>query len=436
VDQKEVIFGERRLRNRLYLVLFLALAACFFWFLWASAAFAVPDGGLQLGSRGGDVGYLQERLKEAGFYPSGEMSCYFGLTTYLAVIALERAAGLTVDGVVNEPEWQLLTGDVDFNNPLISTKLRKAVIGYYVEDYPGDRLSYNSLADNGKHIDCIVTFSFLVDRDGNLNGEAGEGVDLAGRMNVRSLLLVHNIGSKIDTETAHIVLSDTKKRRNLEQNILAVLRSAGYDGVNIDLEGILPEDRENYNLLIRELKELFKPDGFLLTVSIPAKTADNPADLWNGAYDYKTIGRLADLVMLMTYDEHWFGSEPGPVASVPWVERVLSYTVGVIPRDKLLMGIAAYGYDWSATGGRAVTWREVNNLVSWYGNVQWDNYYSVPFMEYYNEEERHEVWFENVYSLRIKLGLVEKYGLAGIAIWRLGFEDESFWEIVSDTFAN
>lgn len=432
--------------------LLMLLVTCFIY-PGNQAAAAGSNPKLSIGSRGPDVKIIQERLKSYGYYPGNEISGYFGLTTFTAVTALEIAAGLPADGVVGDSEWQLiLSGNIPSrggntsghpgnqgnnpnNNP--STKLKKMVLGYYTEDYPGDRLSYDSLAGNNTFIDSIATFNYLADDKGNLTGQPiSQGVNLAKSKNVKSLMLIHNIGSYIDKDAAHLVLSVEKNRKNLENNILSLIKRNGFDGVNIDLEGVPAGDRWYYNTLLAELKELFRPYGYLLTVSIPAKTWDNPSNDWNGAYDYLFIGRTADLVTLMTYDEHWSGGEPGPIASLPWVQQVLDYAVKTIPKEKILMGIAAYGYDWSAAGGRTVLWNRADALAAKYGGARWNDQYSSPYLIYYDEKgSRHEVWFENKFSLRLKLDLVNSYDIGGIALWRLGFEDAAFWQAVSGKFS-
>lgn len=426
----------------------------------AAAAGSKPK--LGFGSRGPDVKIVQERLKSYGFYPGNEISGYFGLTTYTAVSALEKAAGLPVDGVVDDTEWQLIisgnvplqggnsgdssgsqgnspdnTGSNPGQNNGKATKLKKMVLGYYTEDYPGDRLSYDSLTGNSPLIDSIATFNYLTDGAGNLTGQSiSQGVNLAKKSNVKSLMLIHNIGDYIDKDAAHTVLSVEKNRKNLESNILSLIKRNGFDGVNIDLEGVPAGDRANYTALLVELKKLFSSQGYLLTVSIPAVTSDNPSSEWNGAYDYRAIGKTADLVTLMTYDEHWSGGSPGPIASLPWVQQVLDYAVKVVPKEKILMGIAAYGYDWSVTGTRTVLWNKADAMAAKYGGASWDNQSSSPYFIYYDEKgNKHEVWFENKFSLSLKLDLVNSYNIAGIAIWRLGFENATFWQVVSGKFS-
>lgn len=81
--------------------------------------------------------------------------------------------------------------------------------------------------------------------------------------------------------------------------MLATVQSAGFDGVNIDIEDINYSDRDNFSALV------------------------------------------------MTYDEHGYVTGPGPVASAKWVDKVIKYTVSVIPQNKVLLGIPAYGFDWT-----------------------------------------------------------------------------------------
>jgi spore germination protein len=320
--------------------------------------------------------------------------------------------------------------DSRMNQPDYPLKLNKLVLGYYAVDYKGDMLSYNSLDGNHALIDSIATFDCLIDGKGNLIGQPdSRAVELAKSRDIKSLVLIHNYQNGFQPGLAHQVLSVEENRSNLTDNILSLLEEHGYDGVNIDLEGILLKDRDYYNGFLKELKEKLSPRGFLLTVSIPARTAHDIPNNWSGAYDYARIGETADLVAVMTYDEHWFGGDPGPIASLPWVERVLDYSVSQIPREKILLGIPAYGYDWSSDGEcRSVPWSKAGELASENGGANWHNESSTPYIIYYDESgDRHETWFENESSLELKLDLVNNSGVAGVAIWRLGFEDGGFW---------
>lgn len=376
---------------------------------------------LMVGSRGERVTELQLLLQKAGFFPADKkVTGYYGWITFKAVAALEKKYGLPVDGKAGSDEW----------NILYARKGPKVVMGYYTVDYPGDRLSYNSLLNSRWLVNQVAMFDFGMDGKGNLKGGVSpEGINLARKKGAKTLMVVHNIsGGTFDRHSAYSAISQKAYRKNLAENIMKEIKKNGYDGVNIDIEGLPPSAREQFNAFLEELSVYLKKESKLLTLAVPAKTGDE-GNGWSGAYDYKTIGRLADYVVLMTYDEHWAGGPPGPVASLPWVTRVLNYSVSVIPPHKILVGLACYGYDWPAgQKGKPVRWKDIPGHISKYGTPKWDNTNSVPYLTYNKNGVNHQFWFENKESMAIKLNLVKNFGLGGIAMWRMGFEDASFWD--------
>lgn len=317
-----------------------------------------------------------------------------------------------------------------FPSPADAGKAKPVVMGYYSKDWYTDHDSYNALAKYHNHLNFAATFTARINNNGQLVVDflPSEGISLAKKKGVKPLLVVHNIHKGMDTAAASAVLGDPQKRWRLATNIASFVKKHGYAGVNIDLEAVPVKNRDDYSKFLWELQGLLKPGGYLLTVAVPAKNSPQWNNSWSGAYDYKEIGKAVDYVMLMTYDEHWFGGQAGPIASLPWVQSVLDYAVSQMPSQKVLLGLAAYGYDWSPGKTRSVKWKDVNGLVQQTGaTVQWDNASSSPYFYYWTGSQKHQVWFENKYSLGIKLGLVKTYKLGGVGLWRMGFEDEAFW---------
>jgi spore germination protein YaaH len=204
----------------------------------------------------------------------------------------------------------------------------------------------------------------------------------------------------------------------------------------MDFEGIYAENRAHYTAFLNEIASQLKPLGYSLTVSVPAKTYDNPLNSWNGAYDYAAIGKIVDQVIVMTYDEHYPGGSAGPVASIGWVNNVANYILTVVPANKILLGVAAYGYDWSSNGCKAYSMNGCINLANNNNAViQWDNISQCPYFYYMDAAgTTHEVWFESSQSAAFKLDLVNNKGIAGIAIWRLGLENTDFWNMLKSKF--
>ncbi len=128
------------------------------------------------------------------------------------------------------------------------------------------------------------------------------------------------------------------------------------------------------------------------------------------------------------------GEPPGPVAGMDWVEPCVQYAVSVVPSEKISLGIPAYGYDWDLTHGTGVQvfWKNIPALISRTGAIpQWDTASSSPFFTYQaSDKSSHVVWYEDTTSIPIKSKLVLSYNLAGVSMFALGFEDQSFWEAV------
>jgi spore germination protein YaaH len=185
---------------------------------------------------------------------------------------------------------------------------------------------------------------------------------------------------------------------------------------------------------MKEIYQKLKPLGYVVTASVPAKAYDNPKNSWNGAYDYAALSNYVDTLVLMAYDEHWMGGTPGAIASIGWVEEVLDYSVTVVPRSKLYLGVAAYGYDWASSGSKAYSINGCYNVASKYSaTIKWDNTSKTPYFNYTDDKDiSHSVWFENGQSLGYKLDLAKSYKIQGIAIWRLGLENTDYWKAIDD----
>ncbi|MEW6173401.1 MAG: stalk domain-containing protein [Bacillota bacterium] len=313
----------------------------------------------------------------------------------------------------------------------------KMVLGYYPVDYPGDTAAYNSLLAFGQSLNAVAFFALELDDGYDFSGVLpGNGLKITRDLGAKSFLVVHNYRNGFDRDLVHNLLNDRQGWDKFIGIIVQLVKTNGLSGVNMDFENIPPVDRNLYSEFLKRLSDALKPGGYLLTVAVPAKTTNDTQNSWSGAFDYEAIGRTCDYMVLMTYDEHWFGGAPGPIASLSWVAKVIEHAVSCVQRQKLLLGIPTYGYDWSSQGAKVIRWNEVDRLLNKYGKdkVVWDSASATPYLRYREAGLDHEVWFENQYSLKPKLDLAKKYDLAGIGIWRLGFENSGFWETLSRYF--
>ena len=309
-------------------------------------------------------------------------------------------------------------------------------LGYYTE-YQGLDEAYASVVSSRDHLTAISADVFRVDAEGSVEGtvENARVMDLCRTEGIQVYACVTNWGdSGFDRDLVHAVLTEHPARAI--DGLLDLAQRPGFAGVNLDFENIEPADRPALTRFVHDLASRLHATRRALVVSVPALQEDDPGDDWSSAFDYRALGRDADLLQLMTYDEHGPGyTDPGPVAGCGWVERCLAYAVSVVDPAKLLIGLPAYGYDWKRVPGEG--WTEGTGSFPWRRRpttgVLWDAASRSPYVTYTDGNGvPHQAWFENPDSIRAKMTLVRAYHLAGTSVWSLGQEDSSFWQAVAD----
>jgi spore germination protein len=269
-----------------------------------------------------------------------------------------------------------------------------------------------------------VPFWYTIHPDGSVTGSADPRVlAFATRHHLWVFALVQNMSGPA---VYHELLNDPLARARALENLLGLCEANGYDGVNLDFEGIAPEDRAAYTSFVVDLTRLLHQNGYYVTLSVPAETSNQPLNAWTGAYDYRALGKVADLLMIMAYDEHSVASSAGPVAGPRWVEEVVRYAASQVEPEKLILGLPAYGYDWSPAGSMAITFQQWEALVRAYGSGP----AAAGHLQYWADGVPHDVYYETLGNFEASVKVAVGYDLRGIVLWRLGIEDPSIWPYV------
>ncbi len=295
------------------------------------------------------------------------------------------------------------------------------------------------------YLTYLSLFSYEARSDGSLTSlDDSRAVQAARARNVAPMMSVTNIrpGGGFSGEIAHSILSDPAVQDVLLNNIVGALGGGEkYYGLNIDFEYIYPQDRENYNAFLKKTVERLHPLGYWVSTSLAPKTSAGQPGLLYQAHDYPVHGELADRVILMTYEWGYTYGPARPVAPLNLVEQVLEYAVTVIPPGKILMGVPNYGYDWTLPFVRGTTARSLTNdgavdLAARVGaRILFDQEAQSPHFNYYAPNgKQHEVWFEDARSIRAKLELAHRYGLAGVSYWTINTFFAQNWLVVEGTF--
>lgn len=349
--------------------------------------------------------------------------------TFLGLLLLAGLAGVAgfFVGVESQPipVWDPLWLRAQLQRPLDTSSPGSGswVVGYYVQY---DRSSLDSLVSQSDHLDQVVAFGYQLGADGSVSGPDPE--ILRGVTNGQKLVLLfaNLTDTGFSSEMVDQMLANPASRHQAVVEILSRTAAMGAGGVQLDLEGVSPERRDDLSRFVRDLAAALHAAGRTLSLAVPAKTVDDPEHGWNGAYDYQALGEAADYLYLMAYDLHWSGGEPGPVAALPWVTDVIRHAISLVPSSKLILGVPGYGYDWGPDGGTAYAWPRMAQRLEERGVTPvWDPVQGEYWATYDADDGKHTVWYSGPESLAAKLELARQYNLKGVALWRLGFETEA-----------
>jgi cellulose synthase/poly-beta-1,6-N-acetylglucosamine synthase-like glycosyltransferase/spore germination protein YaaH/peptidoglycan/xylan/chitin deacetylase (PgdA/CDA1 family) len=311
--------------------------------------------------------------------------------------------------------------------------------GFYVN---WDDNSYASLDANLKQLDMVVLEWAFVARGGDslrldtLNGKRAmsrvlqEPVDKRPRL----LLMVSNFSSdsqEFKSQDLRPLLSNPSSRARAIAQLTEVARAFGLAGVLVDFEAAddFPHLHDLSMTFTRELRAALKPLGKSVAYAAPA---------WLEAAELREVASSVDLVYAMVFDEHYSSGDPGPIASQSFYADRARAIAAVVPRDKLILMVGAYGYDWNdSTGtikGYEVTYQDVIRDMRDSGAVmRLDRASLNPVLTYESPDSTdHEIWYLDAITAYNQMRVAQSLGVAGVAFWRLGSEDPSLWRALDD----
>lgn len=239
---------------------------------------------------------------------------------------------------------------------------------------------------------------------------------------------------------SRIVNNETAKA-TLIANISAQIQERGFEGVDVDFEFILPEDKFAFADFVRDIRTAVNALGYPVSVALAPKTSDTQTGLLYEGKDYGLLGEAADYVLLMTYE---WGYTYGPamaVAPINKVRQVVEYALTKIPSGKINLGIPNYGYDWTLPyvkdASKATTIGNIEAVqiaVARGADIHFDETAQSPYFNYVLDNATHEVWFEDVRSLSAKFDLVKEYQLRGMSYWQIMQLFRANWLLLDNTF--
>lgn len=371
---------------------------------------------------------------------------------------LTKTAKDTVLRLMNEGEdWDQVATDDGYIGYIQKKKVSAADTTDYKRSFKAEAYSYftmdepvnlawhqvtstdanNYFADTTQNMTGVnvisPTWFSVSDNDGNVSSLAsGEYVMQAHEKGLKVWGLVDNFSENMSTTT---VLSNTVARQNLENQLVTYALKAGLDGINVDFESLSEDVGIHFLQFLRELSIQCHENNLVLSVDNPV-----PED-FTSHYDRAEQGKVVDYVIIMGYDEHYVGSDAGSVASLPWVEQGVKDTLAEVPAKRTILAIPFYTRLWKTTDGGALTSEAIGmdqaqQAISDNGaETYWDKTTSQNYGTYEGDGATYQIWLEDSKSISEKVKLIPKYKLAGVAEWKLGFENSGIWSVITENLS-
>lgn len=239
----------------------------------------------------------------------------------------------------------------------------------------------------------------------------------------------------------HDILNEPAKRTGFIHALADSLLSEKLQGINVDFEELQEESNEPLTIFQKELYQYFHSKGLLVTQDVVPMNND---------YDFEKLTDYNDYIILMAYDQYSELTDPGPVNGQKWIEQALDIAAAKTASNKIILGLAGYGYDWKTDeNGRrlkndtatAITYSQALDKARLSGaTVDFDND-NFNLHYYYTEEKgseniQHSVWFTGAVSTYNIMRFSDEYGTAGTALWVIGKEDKRIWNFYNRDLSN
>lgn len=239
--------------------------------------------------------------------------------------------------------------------------------------------------------------------------------------------LVDDFNKSVDFKALY---SSRTARKTMIDTLIKDARAYGYDGINLDLENVKSDYAKDFLQFVRELSVECHKNNIILS------TDNYKPEAYNNCYNLKEQSDYVDYAIVMVYDEHYAGSEAGSVASLPFVKEAVEDMTALVPADKVVVGIPFFTRIWSvsqtSTTSSAVGMQAAIDELNKDGQTAiWNDDAGQYVCSYDKNGVTRKIWFEEDKSIEEKLKVVVDNNTAGIAVWKLGLEKASVWNVIN-----
>ncbi|MEK5477006.1 S-layer homology domain-containing protein [Paenibacillus sp. FSL R5-0407] len=268
---------------------------------------------------------------------------------------------------------------------------------------------------------------FFLNEDGSISDHSDANLSAWAKKNGKQVWAM--FGNRLNQENTHSLLSSGEKSAAAIAKIKSLAVKSGLHGINLDFENVAATDGRAFTAFVSELARQLHANGMTLSVDV---SPDLGTD-WTEAFDYASLGKIADYIVLMGYDEHWAGGPAGSVSSLPWVEYGLETLLKQVPASKVILALPLYVRDWTVDSkGNTINSEDLSlgeqfQRIARFGvKPEWNSQLGQYTTKYYSSAA-HKIWLEDSRSLTQKYTMALEENIAGFAYWSIGGDTPEVW---------
>ena len=273
------------------------------------------------------------------------------------------------------------------------------------------------------------TWFYMDDNQGGIANLASSSyVDYCHSNNIKVWALFSNLENKnVDTAT---VLNITSSRDALINNLVAAAITYNLDGINVDIEALPEGAADGYLEFIKELSVKCENNNIVLSVDLATMGQSY------GNYNPEVLPDYVDYGIIMAYDEHTTGDEPGSVSSITFVRDCVQSCLKTFDKSQVVLGLPFYTRVWTITGNdvtaKAYSMKNIGDFISTHnGNPVWNESTAQNYAEMTEGDTTYKVWLEDANSISQKLQVAVDNELAGVSFWKLTQEVPEIWQTIA-----
>lgn len=342
------------------------------------------------------------------------------------------------------------------NNPYLSDRPYIYPGEVIVIKYMGDKIkristngfiypfiNMNILKKTLPFLTYLTVYSYIYTSQGDvLNINDTDIIQTAKNYGVAPIMMIGGFASstKEEINVTHNMLVNESIQDILINNILSLLKSKGYHGVNFKTPYINPEARHLYLEFINKLSTRLRAAGFVTFVSLTMSVFELLSNVVYEGLEYISLAQSVNNILLITYEYGFsFGISPAVVA-FETLNSVFDYLTPIISSEKLITGLSTIGYIWrmpyvdQETRGQSMSYDSAIALARETGSeIQFDEVTKASYFQYISQDE-YIVRFRDARGVDAILSLIPTHDIGGVAIWNCMFFYNQMWLIVNSQF--